>query len=37
LSDRIEKIEKALITIEMICREVHFCSKEELENFKKEI
>ena len=34
LSDRIEKIDKALLTMGAVNKDVYFCSKEELATFK---
>jgi len=35
LSDRIEKIDKALLTLGAISKDVYYCSPEELATFKK--
>ena len=34
LSDRIEKIDKALLTLGAISKDVYYCSHQELANFK---
>jgi hypothetical protein len=34
LSDRIEKVEKVLLTLGALNKDVYFCSKQELANFR---
>ena len=36
-SDRVERIEKVLLNLQMINSNVHFCSREELLHFRKAI
>ena len=35
LADRIEKVEKALITLNLISKDIFFCSDFELQRFKE--
>jgi hypothetical protein len=37
LADRIEKVEKALVSMNLIAKEVHFCSDFEFNRFKDAI